>query len=158
MEQTAKARSRAPGGSPVEGKGRQPTSRRKPELLEQMRDALWSRRYSRFREKTQITWVKRFIFFHHVRHPAQMGEAEVNAFLRRLAVNEKVGGATQNRALSALLFLYCRVIGREVSGLDRNACLRRHIDVARVSRRPPLCPLASYTALQIRFGVLSGYA
>ncbi len=49
-------------------------------------------------------WVKRFIFFHNVRHPAEMAEPEINAFLTHLAVKEKVSASTQNQALSALLF------------------------------------------------------
>jgi len=87
---------------------------RKPRLLDQLRQALRSRHYSRRTEQTYCHWVKRFIFFHHVRHPAEMAEPEINAFLTHLAVREKVSASTQNQALSALLFLYRRVIGREV--------------------------------------------
>jgi site-specific recombinase XerD len=46
-----------------------------------------------------------------------MGEPEINAFLTHLALNEKVSASTQNQALSALLFLYRHVIGREVGDL-----------------------------------------
>jgi integron integrase len=62
-------------------------------------------------------WVKRFIFFHAVRHPAEMGEREINAFLSHLAVDLKVSASTQNQALSALLFLYRHVLGREIGNL-----------------------------------------
>jgi len=55
----------------------------------------------------------------HVRHPAEMAEPEINAFLTHLAVKEKVSASTQNLALSALLFLYRRVIGREVGDLGK---------------------------------------
>jgi site-specific recombinase XerD len=57
------------------------------------------------------------IFFHEVRYPAEMGEPEINAFLAHLAVKHNVGASTQNQALSALLFLYRYVIGREVGDL-----------------------------------------
>lgn len=46
-----------------------------------------------------------------------MGEPEINAFLTHLAVEEKVSSSTQNQALSALLFLYQYVIGKEVGDL-----------------------------------------
>jgi hypothetical protein len=46
-------------------------------------------------------WVKRFIFFHGVRHPVEMAEPEINSFLTHLAVKEKVSASTQNQALSA---------------------------------------------------------
>jgi integron integrase len=94
-----------------------PNSAQKPKLLDRLCEALRSRHYSRRTEQTYCLWVKRFIYFHNVRHPAEMGEPEINAFLTHLAVKEKVSASTQNQALSALLFLYRHVIGREVGDL-----------------------------------------
>ena len=92
---------------------------RKPKLMDRLREALRSRHYSRRTEETYCYWAKRFIFFHKVRHPAEMAEPEINAFLTHLAVKEKVSASTQNQALSALLFLYRHVIGREVGDLGK---------------------------------------
>jgi len=89
----------------------------KPKLLDQLREGLRARHYSRRTEQTYCSWVKRFIYFHNVRHPAEMAEPEINAFLTHLSVKEKVSASTQNQALSALLFLYCHVIGREIGDL-----------------------------------------
>ncbi|MDO9264941.1 MAG: integron integrase, partial [Desulfosalsimonadaceae bacterium] len=89
----------------------------KPKLLDQLREALRSRHYSRRTEQTYCYWARRYIFFHNVRHPAEMAEPEINAFLTHLAVKEKVSASTQNQALCALLFLYRHVIGREVGDL-----------------------------------------
>ena len=86
----------------------------KPKLLDQLREALRCRHYSRRTEQTYCHWVKRFIYFHNVRHPSEMGEPEINAFLTHLAVKEKVSASTQNQALSALLFVYRHVLGREI--------------------------------------------
>jgi integron integrase len=86
-------------------------------LLDQLREALRARHYSRRTEQTYCLWVKRFIFFHHVRHPADMAEPEINAFLTHLAIKKKVAASTQNQALSALLFLYRHVLGREIGDL-----------------------------------------
>ena len=65
----------------------------KPKLLDQLREALRARHYSRRTERTYCSWVKRFIFFHHVRHPKEMAEPEINDFLthrkRSLARSEK---------------------------------------------------------------------
>jgi integron integrase len=91
----------------------------KPKLLDQLREALRARHYSRRTEQTYCSWVKRFIFFHNVRHPEEMAEPEINAFLTHLAVKEKVSASTQNQALSALLFLYRNVINREVGDLGK---------------------------------------
>jgi len=89
----------------------------KPKLLDQLREALRARHYSRRTEQTYCLWVKRFIFFHNVRHPTEMAEPEINAFLTHLAVKEKVSASTQNQALCALLFLYRHVLGREIGDL-----------------------------------------
>lgn len=62
-------------------------------------------------------WVKRFIFFHDVRHPAEMGREEIEAFLNHLASDRGVAASTQNQALNALVFLYRHVLGREVGEL-----------------------------------------
>jgi hypothetical protein len=42
-------------------------------------------------------WVKRFIFSHNVRHPAEMADPEINAFLTHLALKERVSASTQNQ-------------------------------------------------------------
>ena len=89
----------------------------KVRLLDQMKLALRSRHYSCRTKQTYCQWVKRFVQFHSLRHPAEMGEPEINAFLTHLAVKEKVSATTQNNALSALLFLYRYVLGREVGDL-----------------------------------------
>ena len=87
------------------------------ELMSQMHSALRSRHYSRRTEQAYCLWVRRFVRFHGIRHPAHMAEPEVNAFLTHLAVDKQVSASTQTQALSALLFLYRHVIGREVGEL-----------------------------------------
>ncbi len=90
---------------------------KKPKLLEQMRTALRARHYSRKTEQSYCQWVRRFIHFHGLRHPAEMAEPEVNEFLTYLAIDRKVSASTQNQALCALLFLYRHVLGRELGHL-----------------------------------------
>lgn len=75
------------------------------------------RRYSLQTEKTYIYWIKKYIFFHDIRHPKEMGANEVVAFLTHLAVDENVAAATQNQAMFALLFLYNEVLGVELERL-----------------------------------------
>mgnify|MGYP005836968721 FL=1 len=88
-------------------------SARRPKLLDQMREALRSRHYSRRTEQTYCRWIKSYIHFHNFHHLAEMGEAGINAFLTHLAVKEKLSASTQNQALSALLFLHRHVLSRE---------------------------------------------
>jgi len=77
----------------------------KPRLLDQVRDALRVRHYSLRTEDSYLQWIKRFILFHNKRHPLEMGEQEITAFLTYLAVNKHVAPSTQNQALAAILFL-----------------------------------------------------
>ena len=77
----------------------------KPRLLDRVRLALRGRYYSRRTEEAYVAWIRRYIFFHGKRHPVNMGAPEVTRFLSWLAVEGKVAASTQNRALSALLFL-----------------------------------------------------
>jgi hypothetical protein len=87
---------------------------RRPRLLDRVRDAIHSRHYSRRTEKAYVGWVRRYILFHGKRHPAELGAAEVTAYLSSLAVQDKVAASTQNQALSALLFLYRVVLERDL--------------------------------------------
>lgn len=83
-----------------------------------MRSALRARHYSRRTERAYCLWVRRFIRFHGMRHPADMGEPDINAFLTHLATGAHVSASTQTQALSALLFLYRNVIHRDVGALE----------------------------------------
>lgn len=90
-----------------------------PRVLDQVRNAIRRRHYSYRTEQAYIHWIKRFIYFHGLRHPRELGEAEVTAFLNSLVAGRGVAAATQNQALSALLFLYKEVLGRPLDWLDR---------------------------------------
>lgn len=91
----------------------------KPKLLDQMKDAIRLKHYSMRTEECYIYWVKKYIFFHNKKHPAEMGAEEVSRFLTHLAVHDKVASSTQNQAFSAILFLYRHVLKLEL-GLLQN--------------------------------------
>jgi len=86
----------------------------KPRLRDVFREAIRRRNYSRRTEDTYWFWIRWFIFHHRKRHPAEMGAREVEAFLSWLATERNVAAATQNQALSALLFLYKQVLGQDL--------------------------------------------
>src|SRR5205814_2394530 len=69
-------------------------------------------------EQAYTDWIRRFILFHHKRHPRDMAEQEVTDFLTHLARDGNVAASTQNQALSALLFLYKEVLKQEIGWLD----------------------------------------
>lgn len=98
---------------------------RRQKLLHRLRDALRTHHYSPRTEQAYCYWVRRYVYFHGVRNPAEMSEPEINAFLTDLAVKEKVSASTQNQALSAILFLYRSVLGRRVDDLGEVVRARR---------------------------------
>jgi integron integrase len=90
----------------------------KPKLLDQVRQAIRARHYSPKTEESYVHWIKRFIFFHNKRHPAEMGEKEIAQFLSSLASEFHVSASTQNQALNAILFLYRDVLHKEIGYID----------------------------------------
>lgn len=102
-----------------------------PKLLDRVRWHLRAKHYSIRTEQAYTDWIRRFILFHGKRHPRSLGEPEIAAFLSHLAINRNVAAATQNQALSALLFLYQQVLDRKlefIPGIER-------------VRRPPKLPV-----------------
>ena len=108
-----------PGGPPLQ-------SRR---LLEQVRERARYLHYSLSTEKAYLYWARFFIRWHGLRHPRDMGAAEVEAFLTMLATGRKVSTSTHNQALSALLFLYRQVLDIDLPWLEniRRPAYKRRI-------------------------------
>lgn len=89
-----------------------------PRLLDEVRRVLRLKHYSLRTEAIYVQWIRRFILANGKRHPRDMGEMEVEAFLSNLAVAGKVAAATQNQALAAVLFLYKQVLGIELAWME----------------------------------------
>ena len=100
-----------------------------PKLLDRVRWHLRVKHYSIRTEQAYVDWIRRFILFHHKRHPNEMGEREITEFLTHLAVDKHVAASTQNQAFAALLFLYQQVLERKLGFID---------NIQRVSRPPKL--------------------
>lgn len=100
-------------------------SQNAPKLLDLLRDRLRLKHYSIRTETQYVQWVRRFILFHGKRHPQEMGAKEVEAFLTHLAVEGRVAAATQNQALSALLFLYRELLHINLPWLDEVVLAKR---------------------------------
>ena len=137
----------------------------KLKFLDQCREVMRFKQLSRRTEETYLQWIRRFILFHRRaapssthgvirpvtgwiwRHPKDMGEPEVRAFLTDLAVKRGVVAATQNQALNALLFLYREVLGGEMAWVDG-------FERAKRSQRVPV--VLSQAEVQKLLGQLSG--
>ena len=116
-------------------------------LLDRVRDAIRLKHYSIRTEEAYVSWIKRYILFHDVRHPDEMGTAQVEAFLTHLAVKENVAASTQNQAFSALLFLYREVLHKDLDG---------HINALRAKKPKRLPTVLTKEEVHRVLGHLSG--
>ncbi len=107
----------------------------RPRLRERLREAIRRHNYSRRTEQAYWFWIRWFIRSNGMRHPAEMGEAEVEAFLSWLATERNVAAATQNQALSALLFLYKELLGKDLPWFKNLVRAKRPVRVPVVLSR-----------------------
>ncbi len=82
----------------------------KSPFLQKVRDAIRTKHYSIKTEHTYLYWITAFIRHHKLRHPKDLGEAEIRAFLNHLALEKNVSASTQKTALNALIFTYRHVL------------------------------------------------
>lgn len=116
-------------------------------LLEQVRDVSRLKHHSIRTEQAYVEWIRRYILFHHKRHPQEMGVTESEAFLTHLAVNRRVAASTQNQALNALIFLYREVLHQDLAG---------KINAIRVTKPPKLPTVLTPAEVQLVLHGLSG--
>jgi integron integrase len=124
-----------------------------PRLLDQVRAAIRLRHYSPRTEQAYVHWTRKFILFHQKRHPAEMGEPEVGAFLQHLAVNKSVAASTQNQALNALVFLYRIVLKKPLGKLPEIARAKRPKRLPSVLRQSQVQEL--FTAMKGKFSLMA---
>lgn len=87
-------------------------------LLDEVRSTMTMRHYSQNTIDSYVGWMRRYILFHNNRHPKDMREADVEAFLSALATRHQVSASTQNQAFNALLYLYREVLHIELQDVD----------------------------------------
>ena len=87
-------------------------------LLDQVRERIRYNHYSLSTERAYVYWTRWFVRFHGLRHPREMGGAEVEAFLSWLANRRGASASTHKQALAALIFLYKQVLGVNLAWLE----------------------------------------
>ena len=93
-----------------------------PLLYDRAVQVLKVRHYSPRTADSYLGWIRRYVEFHAGRHPRELDEQDVNAFVSDLATRLNVAAATQNQALAAVLFLYKEVLEQpleRVEGITR---------------------------------------
>jgi integron integrase len=116
-------------------------------LLDKTRQILRRKHYSYRTEQQYLSWIRRFIIFHGMRHPAHLGGPDIEAFLSHLAVKERVSASTQNQALNAILFLYRTVLDKP---------LEVAIDAVRAKRPVRVPTVLSVLEVQRVLGCMTG--
>jgi len=88
-----------------------------PDVFRRMVAEIRQRGYSIRTEQTYLHWVERFFIFHGWLPADALDAAHVNAFLQHLAINRGVATRTQNLAMNALVFLYKKILDRNLDEL-----------------------------------------
>ena len=101
------------------------TTPTKPRLREQFRNVIRVNHYGIRAEKAYWYWIRYFLRDHRMRHSLEVGPAEVNEFLTWPAVSRHVAAATQNQALNALVFLYGKVLDRQLGDIGDTVRAKR---------------------------------
>jgi len=89
-----------------------------PRLLDLLRQHVRLLHYSIRTEEAYVHWVRAFIRYHGLRHPSELAGPDIQAFLTWLANERDVAPGTHRQALSALLFLYQKVLRQPVPWID----------------------------------------
>jgi len=82
-------------------------------FIDQIRLFIRSRNLAYATEQTYVSWILRFIRYHNKKHPSEMGQAEIEAFLNYLVLQRYCSKSTQRTALNAVIFLYSKFLQRE---------------------------------------------
>ncbi|HZZ91031.1 MAG TPA: integron integrase [Usitatibacter sp.] len=106
-----------------------------PPLLVRFREAIRVRHYSLRTERAYRYWILKYLRFHGMKHPGEMGAREIVAFLSHLANGQHVAASTQSQALAAVLFLYKVVLEVELPWLDQVVRAKRPRRVPTVLER-----------------------
>lgn len=135
---TTTERTSAPVAAPTRERG---------SLLGNYRRTMRLKRMSRRTEEAYVGWVRRFVRFHGMRHPLDLGPRDISAFLSSLAERQHVSASTQNQALAALLFLYQNVLGQPVGHLA---------SIVRAKKPPRLPSVCTREEVRAVIGEMSG--
>jgi len=116
-------------------------------LLDQIRERCRLVHYSLKTERAYVHWARAFIRFHGLKHPAEMGGTEVEAFLTHLAAERQLSPSSHRQALSALLFLYGKVLGQQLPWMQ---------DIGRPVPKPRLPVVLSRDEVRAILAQMSG--
>ena len=119
------------------------TQKSAPRLLERVRTELRLRHYSIRTERTYLSWIRRYVIHHGRRNPAQLGGAEVTAFLTCLVSERGVSASTQNQARAALVFLYEHILLKPLEETETPMPAKRPARLPVVLAKPETAALLS---------------
>lgn len=112
-------------------------------LMEVVHDVFRSEHYAFRTEETYCKWIRQYIKHFGNRHPRELGAEEIQGYLSYLATQRHVSASSQNQALSAILFLYKKVLGLDLPWMDDIVRAKRPVRVPVVLTRSEVARLLS---------------
>ncbi len=98
-------------------------------------------------EQTYLKWLKRFKEFVRSKNPSMLEGSDLQNFLTRLAVIDKVSASTQNQALNAILFVYRHVLQKDIAN---------EVNAIRAKEKRRLPVVLSRKEIEMIFAYLDG--
>jgi integron integrase len=93
-----------------------PAAPHSPRPLDRFADTLQARNYAPGLVRSYVEWARQYILFHRVRHPSEMGSAEVSAFLASVLRHPQANLFQHAEASRALELLYA-MLGKPLTDL-----------------------------------------
>jgi integron integrase len=116
-------------------------------MLSRLEPEMRARHYSLCTERAYMHWMRRFVTFHELKSPRELGPEAVKEYLEFLAEERQVAASTQNQALNALVFVYEQVLGEPLGTIG---------DFTRAKRPRRLPVVLTREEVNSLLGALSG--
>ena len=126
------------------------------ELCGRTETVLRTRHYSRSTISSYIFWLRKFLERYWYCGLEDLGETEITAFLSDLAIRQNVAASTQNQDLSAVLFFFKPVLGRELEWMNDVARARRDHQARRLPQLATLCRVPDYAGFKATSRIVLG--
>lgn len=99
----------------------------KKKLLDQIRDEITAKHYSKKTGRAYISWIYNFIIFHNKKHPSELNEVHIRQYLNSLVIDRKLSASSQQQALFTIFFLYktLNIKLPHIEGIERSKRKKR---------------------------------
>jgi integron integrase len=113
-------------------------------LLEHLKRVLRVEHYAYATEQTYIHCIRKYLEFYNWKKPSLLAEPDIQYYLEYLAIQDQVAAATQNQALNAIVFLYKKILKKELGNFGTISRAQRGLRLPVVASRDEIKRVLSF--------------